>query len=1133
MINDNDFNKYLNKVRFNLLSSELFKQTGFFTFFFIFLIFTCFILDYIYDFKTNVRIFLSPLMFLTFIVITSFIIYKLRKKYLYWFKNNRRILKYLEKNHKSSKTVLQFYDLLKQKNNPFLKQAKEQIYQKILDNNYLFVPKLKFPLKVLLIFLPLFLLTFTDGKFFFKKMIFFTKELRRPVTYSVKLKKNHYEKPYQDTLSIIASLKGRRIPEKLSFIKEDQNSKKIDTTEVKVNEKQNLETVLKAEESCRFYFTDGNVLSDTGYIKVIHYPKIMNISAKVIFPEYSSLPSKNYNGESYLSEILYGSKVEFSVTTQNSDTLLIKENEIIKKYTGKNNLFEFSLQVIKNSTLEFSTIRDTFISKNKQEIQIEAILDQYPQCEIILPEEGSLLNEDFNINVLGLAEDDFKITNVSLTGEKLLDNSFLKGIGLNLKSPKITERLSLSKLNEGRYAAKGQINLKKLNLLPEDRIKIFITAYDNDLITGPKKTKSREVIIKVPSVDELFKESTEKISTQTDSIKKIEKEANSFSKMLKELSENVKIGKKINYEQKEALAEALKREQKLLETGSKIEKELDEGIKKLADKKLLDQETLQKYGKLKNLLNELMKSSLADKLKKLMNQDKDQKFDKNEMAKALDQMQMEQNKFKEGLKKALNILEKLKFEQNLQALIKSYEDLHKQQDKINNELENQSAEKILTHTQKQEQKLQKNHQEIGDLSELLKKFEAENSNRLENKLKKIQQISADLTKKKLSMKFRQKWQQGENSLETGKELADSLESIHDQLSKLKEELLTQEKAKYTKIINELANLTLYLSFKTEELSTSYKSLSTASSTATSLYELLTADISLFEKLTEVVKNIAQETFFIDNRVIGTIYKIDETYRKGIDKATRKNFPKTAKELKTVMGEYNYLTVSLINIAKNINNAQSSTGFEEMMKKLEELAKKQQNLNNQSKSMMQSGQQAMPGMGQSSGKSGQQMMNDLAEQQLSLQKEMEKLMQQYSQNPGDNNSGDSGTPKPGENGKPGSFGEKNQQNSGLGKKLGDFSGKMQDIANRMKNKIFDKTTKKMQEKLLYAMLKTVKSYRQKEESKKREAEKADLVHKLKTDPALFYKDSLKIMLEKSLMDGYTPKYRKLIKQYFKQ
>lgn len=78
----------------------------------------------------------------------------------------------------------------------------------------------------------------------------------------------------------------------------------------------------------------------------------------------------------------------------------------------------------------------------------------------------------------------------------------------------------------------------------------YLEVYDNDAISGPKATKSREFEVKIPTKEELQIEQSKQIQVANTKFAEMQK-LNNIRNELQQLENQWKLDRKFNYEQKQ------------------------------------------------------------------------------------------------------------------------------------------------------------------------------------------------------------------------------------------------------------------------------------------------------------------------------------------------------------------------------------------------------------------------------------------------------------------------------------------------------------------------------------------------------------------------------------------------------
>ena len=199
-----------------------------------------------------------------------------------------------------------------------------------------------------------------------------------------------------------------------------------------------------------------------------------------------------------------------------------EKKEMIVK--GKKADFKF----ISNSDQKFSiNLEDKRGVRNRNPIpfNIQIINDISPQMTIIQPPPIIELGSEQEIPILMSIEDDFGFSNLQLSYELQRPNYIQAEPFISLFNIEINNSL------ESQQDVQTVWDLKSLGLMPDDEVHFHFELYDNDAITGPKKTISSTFIARLPSLNDLFhsfnddqEEIIDAVKIELDDIQKLKNE---------------------------------------------------------------------------------------------------------------------------------------------------------------------------------------------------------------------------------------------------------------------------------------------------------------------------------------------------------------------------------------------------------------------------------------------------------------------------------------------------------------------------------------------------------------------------------------------------------------------------------
>jgi hypothetical protein len=889
-----------------------------------------------------------------------------------------------------------------------------------------------------------------------------------------------------------------------------------------------------------YYFESSETVSDTGFVSVIRRPDISSMSVKVISPDYTRIPEKEYNEIISKISLYKGSKVKFNIkTTVNElDSAFIeftdgKRKELIRNSDGSY-FNEISFLSDSEFTFRLYSSERGIVLKNFDPVvqKAEIIKDEFPVVNFILPEDGYLIDQSLNVPVLAAAADDFELSSAFVNYRKI---SFLEFAGKTERSGYAKIRIPVKENSDGVYAINTSFSCADLNLLPEDKVEVFIRVFDNDGVSGPKFTDSEIRTVMLPSMEQLLAGSEQNYETQDRVLKEELKKSNEVIEKLSNIAEKLKKNQQLGWEDEKKLKQMADDQERMNRTLDELKEDISENISTLDENSIISEETMQKYMKLKELIDGIFPDDMKEKLKKLSEMSDAGKFDKNKYAELLSDFEQQQKQFGEELEKSIEILEQIKNEYMIERLIRQLDDMITRQNEVNSALsEANDAKKEVTKEEKIESSFSFFEKELDKLNKDSKELSVGEI---------MSELDKDGTKNDFAeMKKSLEKNDAKNAKNKGTEIASELLKTKKSLAELKDEMNEKQKKEMKKEIEKVISEVILVSERVEEVKNFSKDLSSGSSHSSEVLKKFSRAESSFNSVTEKIFAIAKRTFFINNLTIGQLGRISSLFGQMSEIIKNRQFSATYDRNNALMGGLNRLAVLLNDAKDEMDNSSSASGMDEMIKKMEEMARKQAELNSQTSSM-QSGQ------GQMSMSQMQQMMNRLAMEQAQLYEALMKMQSKMQQPGKEGQPGDQGSPMdgmsgniPGDNGKPGGSGSPKQGpggeggmagNSGLGKKLGNAAESMKEAEKQLKDKKLTESLMANQNQALDKLLDAIESAKREKYENKRESSSGD---KIAVDPGVLKiknGQDLREMMLRSLKDGYTNKYKVKIKNYFKE
>lgn len=979
------------------------------------------------------------------------------------------------------------------------------------------------------------------------RIINYEQDFSLPASHSLKLLNPVITAAEKDSVDLICVSEGQN-PEILTLRKRSVNEDTFISKEIASAGESRYISRTAERSSFYYYYESSETVSDTGFVTVLKRPDISDMIIKVESPRYTKIQPKEYNEIVSKISVYKGSEISIVLTptVPELDSAMIVFTGGQKKHFKKNTggTYGNQIKVLNDSEFTFDLFSSAggMILNNADPVvnRIEVIRDEYPIVNLIYPEDGYLIDESMQVPVFATATDDFELSSARIFFRKLSFNEFS---GRMNRSDYIEKKINLIKDKEGISVINAYFSCRELNLLPEDKVEIFVRVYDNDTVSGPKYTDSKIRTVMLPSIEQLLSGSEENYKNEDKILKDELKRNSAVLEKLSDISEKLKKNQNLDWEDEKKMQQLAEEQERMNKSLEDLKQDIDKNISMLDQNSMISEETMSKYMKLQKLVDELFTKEMKDKLKKLNELPESGKFDKKQYSELLRDFEEQQKQFNEGIEKSIEMLEQIKNEYMIDRLIRQIDDMITRQNEVNSAF----AEKKY----KKEEQSAKEKKIEGSFSSFRKDLKELSG---QTKESKFGEVISDLDKKNLEKDFSEindnisKNEQNSAS-KKGTEISSKLLDTKSQLSGIKKEMMDKQKEQLKKELNEVISDLILISKEIENIKNFSRDISASSSHSPEVIKKFSRVETGFKAVSEKIFFISKKTFFIEKSAIAQIGRITELFSQISVIMTNRYFSSSYDKSSFLMGGVNNLVVQLNDAKNEMNRSSSPSGLDEMLKKMEDMAKKQAGLNSQTSSMQNSSSQmSMSQM--------QEMMNRLAMEQAQLYDALMK-MQSGMQKPGkDGNPGDQGSPMDGmpgsadgqgtggQNGQPGNSGAPKggpQQggntgdagNSGLGKKLGSIGDSMKEAEKQLKDKKLDESLLAKQNQVLDKLLDAIESVKREKYENKRESTSGN---RQAVDPGrveIKYDQDLRELLIRSLKDGYTNKYKIKIKNYFRE
>jgi len=727
----------------------------------------------------------------------------------------------------------------------------------------------------------------------------------------------------------------------------------------------------------------GDASSPAYRISVIDRPRVVKLRLRYDFPGYTGLQPRVVEEDGNISAVV-GTGVTLEVEANRvleSAWLTFGEDrrqdlELLGSHaTGR-------IRVDRSGTYAIG-LRDELGNENDNPIRyrIEAVADEPPMVEIVFPAENVDMGEEMTLPLAFVAQDDYGLSRAELIHRTISQGEEHEEqhmpIGLDGQDPTRAEVEMIW-------------DLTGLGLIPEDLVAYRVAVWDNDRVSGPKKTESRTYTVRFPSLHEILAQVQEEQSMQIADMESILEEERVLKERLDQIRRELETEEAVTWEQKQDVEMTLERQEEMARELARIAEEMDENIDRAQERRVASMEIMEKMEQVRQLMEEVATPEMTRALEDL--RQAMQELDPELIKQQMEQFSMTQEEMVKRLDRTLSVLKRLQAEQRLDALIKKTEDmagrqsdLMEQMDRLGQQ-EPSAAEKMEDLARDQErlgQEAEALPEEMEELSRLMEEFP-------EMPSEELSQMAEALKNSPLSQQMRQasrKMSGGQKSQaqEDQERSLRMLRQLQMDLQMLQSQMGGQMTAEVAEAIRGSIRDLLDISQHQEAHRSRVQMLDRESARFGNMAE---GQLDLMEAVSRVADDlydIAQKSFFISPHVGQSIGYAMAQMDQALSALESRGAAAAAHSEKAAMVALNDVARHLINALQAMGTACSSGGMESMMQQLQGMSQSQMGINQQTLGLGQQGQMTMEQRAQ---------MARLAAEQAAVQKQLSDLLQEF-------------------------------------------------------------------------------------------------------------------------------------------
>ncbi|MBC6401237.1 MAG: hypothetical protein GDA37_09545 [Ekhidna sp.] len=558
-----------------------------------------------------------------------------------------------------------------------------------------------------------------------KRIINFSQNFERKMPFKFVFEDQSFSVFKGESYKLLFSIDGNAIPEKASLIVNDRTS-------MELSEKENgtYEYIFEKVQTSKTLRVEAEGFSSGEYnLIVLERPYLVSMNIMVLNPNYTGADKQLYTNTGDFT-VLEGSRVLWEIKGQyTNESVILFEKDTISLSRQNNQLFTLEKRIFQPSTYEIQLKNDVSINKSKLNYKINVIKDRFPDIDVeFIPDSVAY---QF-IAVAGTITDDYGFKSLNLNYKLENSSDFLS----------IPIEINPSNSSQSFFAT---WNPDSIDLAAGEKLEIHLAVRDNDEINNFKRTKSKTFIFQIPS-KEAFEELTESKSNEVENeLSNSKKDAEDIADRLSELENKLKTNPTFDWQEKKVLEEVIKDKEEInkqIESLQKKYRELQESANRFNKQSDSQFERNKKFEELMNNLIDEKTRKLYEKLQELMKEDPSG----DQISEQLRKLQKNERNLERDLERAKELFKRLKMEAQLEHNLQQLDSLSKQQDQASEEESLEESKKQQDYIQNEFEKFREKMKKVMDMNQELKRPEPLEDFEFEERqiAKELREIAEDL-----------------------------------------------------------------------------------------------------------------------------------------------------------------------------------------------------------------------------------------------------------------------------------------------------------------------------------------------------------------------------------------------------
>ncbi len=869
-------------------------------------------------------------------------------------------------------------------------------------------------------------------------------------------------------------------------------------------------TFYKVPKDLEFRLSANGFTSKSYTIDVLEKPNLFDFEIKLEYPAYTGRKNEKFNNQGDLV-VPVGTKIEWIFGAEHTDELSLlfpgaDEKEAAKRFDKKG--FNIEKRVTQDGQYKIFVSNKLLPNADSVSYSLTLIPDLYPSIELekVIDSTNSRL-----IFFAGEASDDYGIRNLAF-------HYTIEKDGKALRQDKVNLPIQSGKQTTYDYI----LDVNNFRLNPGEKLNYFFQVWDNDAIQGSKSSKTPLMYYQMPTIEEvkeLEEKNDEAIKSELeDAIREMEK----LNKSIKKAKEGALQKNELNWQDRREIEKLLEQQKQAEDKINQAKEKFEENMKNQAEFQEPDPELLEKQQKLQELFEQIMSDEmkdLFDKLEQMLDN-----LNKDEVLEKLEQMQMNDEKLKKELDRMLNLFKKMEVEKEMLDAVKELDELAKKQEELSEKTQ-ENEKNPNSEKQKELEKEQKDINEKFDkISEKIDKAQEKNEE-LEQPMdldsKPMEQMEKEVKENQKNASEQLQQKKNNNASKSQKNAAKKMEQMSKEMQEMMQMNQMQEMEQDLKAMRQLLENLVTVSFEQEQLITDIN----RTVPNTPLYiKLVQQQHKLkedFRHIEDSLAVLAKRVFQLQSFITEKVLAVKQAMKKSLEMLEER-------QKRTATVQQQYAMTYINDIALMLSEAMS-----QMQQQMAAQMPGQQMCE---KPGGQDGEGGSPGKGKG-GKGDGPTMDGLRRLQEQLNQQLDQMQQmmQNGQKPGSKEFAEMAAKQAAIRKALQDMKRQRQQNGkGGGKELQDLIDQMDKVETELVNKRLPNDLNKRKQDILTRLLEHEKAEREREYDEKRKAEQPDK-QEPRMPPSLeeyLRQRRGQVEMFKTVSPSLKPYYKNLVEEYFR-